>query len=138
MQSLFLSMDYIAAIVRVEITRIAEHFKEPTDSLFSLLLRFLLHVNIFVCFVKVGEDSIDKLQKFEGSLVVEFDHAKVAHEWRTVQLVHYLFDLARAQVRRLCQKLLASMTTALIYSIWKRLNRSIADLLKPWNCYMAR
>ena len=68
-------MDNVAAIVRVEITWIAEHFQEPTDSLFSLLLRFLLHVNIFVCFVKVGENSIDKLQEFEGSLVVEFDHA---------------------------------------------------------------
>lgn len=35
-------------------------------------------------FVKVSENSVNKLKKFEGGFVVKFDHAEMLHEWWSV------------------------------------------------------
>jgi hypothetical protein len=37
-----------------------------------------------VGFVKVSENSVYELKKFEGRFVVELDHAEMLHEWWSV------------------------------------------------------
>lgn len=97
----FLSIDDIAAIVRIEVARIAQNFQESADTLLCLLLRLLLHVNRLMGAVKIGEDSVDKLEELKRGLVVEFYHTKMAHERRAVQTVDNQLNLLCVEVGRL-------------------------------------
>ena len=94
----FLSIDDIAAIVRIEVAGIAQNFQESTDTLLCLLLRLLLHVNRLMGVVEIGEDSVDKLEELKRGLVVEFYHTKMAHERRAVQTVDNQLNLLCVEV----------------------------------------
>lgn len=96
MQRLLLAVHDVPAVIWVEVARVTENFKEPTDPLFGLFLCLLLHIDSIMCLIEVGEDSVDQFEQLKRGFVIEFDHTKVAHEWRTVQLVNDLLDLTRA------------------------------------------
>lgn len=94
----FLSVNDIAAVVRVEVTRVAQYLQETADTLLSLLLRFFLHVNGLVGAVQVGENAIHEFKQLQWRLVVELDHAQVAHEGRAIQSIHDDLDLLCVEV----------------------------------------
>ena len=84
LKSFLFSVDNIATEVRVEITRISENFQKATDAFFCFFLGFFLHIYCFMGFIEVGENFVNEFDQFNWRLVVEFDHAQVAHEWRSV------------------------------------------------------
>jgi len=58
----FLTVNDVAAVVRVEVTWVAKHLEEAADSLLGLLLRLLLHVDCFVTLVERGKDLVDQFE----------------------------------------------------------------------------
>ena len=115
------TMHDIAAVVWIEITRVAKNFQESTNAFLSLFLRLLLHVNILVGLVEMCEHSIDQLEKFKGCFIVELHHAQVAHERRSVQAVHDDLDLGSVEIGRFVEHfLLVTLRTSIqIASVYR-------------------
>ena len=97
----FLTIDYVAAVVRVKVTWVAEDLKEATYTFLRLLLRLLLHIDGHMCVVEVGENAVDELEKLKWCLVIEFDHAQVLHEGWAIQTINDQLNLLCVEVGRL-------------------------------------
>ena len=91
----FLTVYDVTAVVRIEITWVAENLQEAADALFGLLLCFLLHIDGLMGLVKVSKDSVNQLEKFERCFVVKLHHTQVAHEGWSVQTINDDFNLGR-------------------------------------------
>ena len=102
-KGLLLSVDDITHKVWIEVARIAKNFQETTNAFFSFLLSLLLHVDSKVDIVELSEDFVDKFEEFKWRLVIEFNHAEVAHKWRLVETIHDYLDLSGIQIRRLAE-----------------------------------
>jgi hypothetical protein len=84
MKCFFITVNNFSTKVGVKIRWVSKNLKETANALFRLVLSFLLHVNSLVGFVKVSENSVYELKKFERRFVVELDHAEMLHEWWSV------------------------------------------------------
>ena len=84
MKCFFITVNNFSTKVGVKICWVSKNLKETANALFSLVLSFLLHVDRLVGFVKVSENSVYELKKFERRFVVELDHAEMLHEWWSV------------------------------------------------------
>lgn len=73
-EGLLVTVDDLSTEIRVEICRVAQNFEEAANTLFSLILSFLLHIDTFMGLVEVLEDSVDKFEQFEWRFVVELHH----------------------------------------------------------------
>jgi len=116
LERFLLTVDHVAAEVRIEVAGVAQHLQEPADALFGLFLRLLLHVDALVDFIEVGKHFVDQFNQFHGSLVIELDHAQIRHEWGSVQHVYYQFDLLRVKVRCFGKHFVLTSTSVAVLS----------------------
>ncbi len=119
------SVSDISHKVRIEIGRITKNFQETTNALFSFLLGFLLHVYRSMGLVEFTEDFVDQLKQLERGLVVEFNHAEMAHEWRLVEAIDNHFDFSCIQIRRFAEKLLSASLIGFVWVVDSYLHRKI-------------
>lgn len=94
LDGLLVAVNDFSTEVGVKVCGVAEYLQVATDTLLSLVLSFLLHVDVLVLLVEVGEDAVHQLEQLQRRLVVEFDHRQVLHEGWSVQLVDDLLQLA--------------------------------------------
>ena len=52
-------------------------------------------------FVKVSEDTVHELKKLNRGLVIELNHAQMAHKGRSVKAINDKLDLSGVEVGRL-------------------------------------
>lgn len=96
----FLTIDNVAAVVRVEVTGVAQDLEESADAFLCLLLSLFLHVNGLVSAIKMSKNAVDELKKLKWCLIIELHHAQVLHERWAVQPVNDQLDLLCVEVGR--------------------------------------